>query len=95
MGKNGDTIVSVDRLSVTASVSPITVKIRTYYSVYHWWAAKNFTEMVRTIENAHLDSAGSKFDIKHRSYVTACIFSAVAFWQNEASKKLFLKDLLE
>jgi hypothetical protein len=53
------------------------IKYRTYFSSYHLWAAKKFTEVCGEIEDSLV---GKKpFDFEHRAYVTATIISAVAF----------------
>ena len=56
---------------------PITVAMRTYFSTYHLWAAKDFSEQAKLIEKGH--SKKPIFDIKHRAYVINSILSSVAF----------------
>jgi hypothetical protein len=56
---------------------PITVKMRAYYSSYHLWAARHLVALVKAIETT--PSERSRFDIRHRAYVTNCIFSAASF----------------
>jgi len=53
------------------------VLIRVYYSSYHLWATNHFAQLAGEIEDTH--SGRSRFDIKHRAYVTNSILSAVAF----------------
>jgi hypothetical protein len=50
---------------------------RVYFSSYHLWAAHHFAQLAGEIEDAH--SGRSRFDIKHRAYVTNSILSSVAF----------------
>lgn len=53
------------------------IKMRTYFSSHHLWAAKHFAKLAGCIE----DSADGKsyFNFEHRAYVTAAILCAVAF----------------
>jgi len=69
--------VQVQPLTVTVSVNPVTITMRAYYSSYHLWAAKHFCALAQTVENAPGEQ--TRFDIKHRAYVTNSVFSAVAF----------------
>jgi hypothetical protein len=62
------------KLPMTGSLE---IKMRVYYSSYHLWAAKHFTEKVAKIEEEHVGR--SVFNIEHRAYATNVILSAVAF----------------
>ncbi|MBI2488072.1 MAG: hypothetical protein HYW01_14235 [Deltaproteobacteria bacterium] len=62
--------------SVVVSGIP-TIMVRIYYSSYHLWAAEHFYQLAGEIEDAH--EGRSRFDIKHRAYVTNTILSSVAF----------------
>ena len=54
-----------------------TIKQRPYFSSYHLWAAKKFTEVCGEIEDSLV---GKKpFDFEHRAYVIAAIVCAVSF----------------
>jgi len=63
-----------------------TIKMRVYFSSYHLWAADHLAKLARQIEDTHLRR--SRFDIKHRAYVTNSIFSSVAFMES-AINELF------
>jgi hypothetical protein len=51
---------------------------RSYYSLYHLWAAEHFAALAKEIEKAQKGHR-ARFDIAHRVYVTNSIFSAVSF----------------
>lgn len=55
----------------------VKISSRTYFSSYHLWAAKEFSENARNIEGSF--SGNPKFDIRHRAFVTNSILSSVAF----------------
>ena len=57
----------------------ITVKMRTYYSDHHIWAAAHFARMAGKIESGLSDEHPSNLFIEHRAYVTASVFAAVSF----------------
>ena len=61
----------------TNAFMPINVSMRVYYSSYHLWAAKEFSENALSIENNH--TGKPKFDIKHRALISNSILSSVAF----------------
>ena len=69
--------LQVQPLALTVSANPVTITMRAYYSSYHLWAAKHFCELAKNAENEPGDH--TRFDIKHRAYVTNSILSAVAF----------------
>jgi hypothetical protein len=73
-------------LIASLMVNPPTIMHRVYYSAYHLWAAKHFCSLARDIENGIGDRP--TFDIKHRTYVTNSVFSAVAFLES-AINELF------
>jgi len=54
-----------------------TILLRAYHSSHHLWAAEHYSQIAGEIENTH--SGPSRFDIRHRAYVTNCIMSSVAF----------------
>lgn len=54
-----------------------TVLMRVYYSSHHLWGAHYFAQLAGEIEDAH--NGRSRFDIKHRTYVTNSLLSSVAF----------------
>lgn len=60
-----------------AEVGTPTVLMRVYYSSYHLWGAHHFAQLAGEIEDAH--NGRSRFDIKHRVYVTNSLLSSVAF----------------
>lgn len=57
--------------------NPVTISLRAYHSSHHLWAAKHFSILAYNIEKDAGDT--SRFDIRHRAYVTSSIFSAVVF----------------
>jgi hypothetical protein len=69
--------VQVQPATIALSVNPVTITMRAYYSSYHLWAAKHFCALAQSVENA--SGVQTRFDVKHRAYVTNSVFSAVAF----------------
>lgn len=67
------------------------VRLRVYFSSYHHWAARHFSELALQIESVH--SGEARFDIKHRAYVTNAILSSVAFM--EASINEIFQDVVD
>lgn len=55
----------------------ITMSMRSYFSTYHLWSAKESSKQAEIIEIAH--SGKPKFDIKHRAHVMNSILSSIAF----------------
>lgn len=55
----------------------ITVSMRSYFSTYHLWSAKESSKQAKIIEVEH--GGKPKFDIKHRAHVMNAILSSVAF----------------
>lgn len=51
--------------------------MRKYFSSFHLWAARAFSDAANSIESTH--SGEPRFDIRHRTYVTSSILCAVAF----------------
>jgi hypothetical protein len=74
-----------------ARVGSLTLNMRAYYSAYHLWAARHFAALARGIEAA--GAARSRFDVRHRAYVTNSILSAVAFL--EAAINELYKDVAD
>lgn len=70
-------VVKLGQAHEVDTALPITVKMRTYYSSYHLWAARHFAGFAKGIEAARVERP--RFDIEHRAYVTGSIFSAVGF----------------
>jgi len=64
------------------------LQMRVYFSSYHLWAAEHFMGLASDIEAAH--QGQSKFNIKHRTYVTGAVFASVAFL--EAAINELFKD---
>jgi hypothetical protein len=58
----------------------VELSMRVYFSSYHLWAARHFAQNAKDIEDQHGGSE-SRFDIKHRAYVTNAVLSAVAFME--------------
>ena len=84
-------VVEIGQVHETSIALPITVKKRAYFSSYHLWAAAHFAALVRRIEDEH-DGRQSRFDIRHRAYVTNTIFSCIAFLEaaiNELFQDVF------
>lgn len=65
-----------DRRAIV-SASPVTVLMRAYFSTYHLWAAKHFSDRTAEIETRPGDIP--RFDIEHRAFATSAVLSAVAF----------------
>ncbi len=78
-------VAKVEPLRVALSLPSATTTMRVYYSMYHHWSARHFAALAKQIEDA---GGKARFDIKHRSYVTASIFAAVSFLES-AINELF------
>ena len=64
------------------------ISMRVYFSSYYLWAAEHFMRLASNIEGAH--QGRSRFDIKHRAYVTGSVFASVTFL--EAAINELFKD---
>lgn len=62
---------------MTATVLPVTVSMRVYFSSYHLWAAKHFSKLTAQLEER--PGKLPRFDIEHRAFATNTILSSVAF----------------
>lgn len=83
-----DVVVQVEPVRVEWTVNPVTVKMRAYYSMYHRWSAAHFAAMAGSIEDSHRGE--TRFDIRHRSFVTGAIFAATSFLESAINE--LLKD---
>ncbi len=54
------------------------VLMRAYFSSYHLWGARHFTQLAQDIENQHSGDTPT-FNVKLQAYVTNAVLSAVAF----------------
>ncbi len=52
-----------------------TVKMRTYYSTHHIWAAAHFARMAAKIESEFSGELSPYLFIEHRAYVTASVLA--------------------
>ena len=77
--------------SVRFEVPPVTLKSRAYFSSYHLWAAQYFARSAEEIESEPVRKP--RFDIKHRSNVTASVLSAIAFL--EAAVNELFQDVVD
>src|SRR6476660_7568778 len=55
----------------------IDISMRIYFSSYHLWGARHFSELAAQKEAAHVGRPN--FDVLHRTHVVNCILSATAF----------------
>jgi hypothetical protein len=72
-----DTIVDEKNGITQIEKGAVSISVRSYFSTYHLWSARNFATMVKEIEDNF--SGRQQFDIRHRSYSISAILSAVAF----------------
>ena len=84
-------LIGISRGGATECFGTFSLMNRVYYSSYHLWAAKHFTQLALDIENR--PGTKPRFDIQHRAYVTNAILSSVAFL--EAAINELLKDVID
>jgi hypothetical protein len=77
--------VPVARIGIGAL--PVTVKMRVYYSMYHYWSALHFASLAGQLEGT---GQIPRFDIKHRAYVTGSLLATVSFLESTINE--LLKD---
>jgi hypothetical protein len=73
---------------ITFSAPSISIAMRVYYSMYHFWSAKHLSAIV-----GHLEQTGDgqpRFDIQHRSFATSSILASVSFLESAINE--LLKD---
>jgi hypothetical protein len=61
------------------AIGGVTIKMRTYYSDHHIWAAAHFARLAAKLEREFSGAHVGDLFREHRSYVTASIFGAASF----------------
>ncbi len=72
-----DVSIGVGPLEASATIGPLRVVMRGYFSTYFLWSAQHLSGLAGKIEAKH--QGGSRFDIAHRAYVLSAIQSAATF----------------
>lgn len=74
---SNDAVVRPDTVRVKVEVPPGRVSMRSYFSTYMLWAARDFASKAAAIETSH--KGESRFDLEHRAYVLGAVTSAAGF----------------
>ena len=85
--EGSDAVARRAPVALAASVPPVRVVMRNYFSTHLLWASKHFSSKAAAIEADH--AGESKFDIEHRAYVISAVVNAAAFLEafvNELSR---------
>lgn len=77
MDDSNEVVVRPDTVRMKLEVLPVRVLMRSYFSTYMLWAARDFGSKAAAIETAH--NGESRFELEHRAYVLGAVTSAAAF----------------